>query len=212
MVRLSHEADVTQAQVAEAAVDELDDALDVPDPKSPPPRVRRRALARRGAAVAAPITPPPITSRSKRPRPSSSRARPAPRRPLRATGFVHARRPAGSTTSSRANRAVDGRSRRAGDDPVRRRVPRGYPAVPVAEPAGVHGGAARLAHSERDRTRGRAPNANTSPSPTRRRGSAAPCCRRTARSRASRTLSAARSARIHVQRGRSRSPDGGCRR
>ncbi len=95
----------------------FDDALDVPEPKSPASTSATASPARAAcAAVAAPITPASDHEQvERRSLERLSRGGAARLRVIRYahSGFVHARRPAGSTTSTRAKGALPGRSSRA---------------------------------------------------------------------------------------------------
>ena len=154
---LSHEPNVAETQVAQAPMDELGrrargagaEVIGVDERDVEPARAA-------WAAVAAPITPPPITSRSNDLVASASRA--AVRRSVAASaataglstpGGPPGRRPRAARTSPRE---VEPR----GDDPAVGGHLEDVRAVPVAEPAGVYRSAARLPHEQRDRARGRA--------------------------------------------------------
>ena len=122
VVRLAHQADVPETQVAQAAVDELRGCarraraevpgLDQRDGEARACGVRRRRGTDHAAADHEQVEcrPPERLARSGTPL-----ARGEPRYDHR--GFVHARRPAGSTTSTRANGALPGRSSRAATMP-----------------------------------------------------------------------------------------------
>ena len=116
VVRLAHEAHVAEPQVAEPAVDELGRRARRARPEVPgvdeghgEPRAGRVGGGRR--ADHAPADDEQIE------RPTRERLAcggpPLDRRYCGHSGFVHARPPAGSTTSSRAKGAVSGRSSRA---------------------------------------------------------------------------------------------------
>ena len=106
----------------------FEEALDVPEPKSPASTSATASPSRAAcAAVAAPITPPPITSRSNDVRSSASRAA----RPGQ-SGFVHAFRPARVDDLDAGERRVSGRSSRAATISPSAVVSRIVRAVPVA--------------------------------------------------------------------------------
>ena len=217
LVRLAHEADVAEAQVAQAAVDELRRARSTSRRRSRParrarPRARRAPPRRRSPA---PTIPPPMTSRS------NGALRRAPRAPGPAAaqshkGFVHAFLPSRSTSSTRTCRAPAGiSSRDARDRAVVRPLEHaarvaGTAAVPRARPrradrpaTSVHG-AARAARAPRPRRR-RARRVRT-------RGPGAGVERALAERREHGVARSAPPRAATSTRGRSRSPDGASRR
>ena len=195
----------------------FDDALDVPEPKSPASTSATASPARAAcAAVAAPITPPPITSRSNAVRVERlARGGPARVRVIvyAHSGFVHARRPAGSTTSSRAKGGVAGQVEPRRDDEILGRDLEDLRSVAVAQPARVHRRPARPPGQQRDRAGGRAPYDHVAVTHLdvvdQRTGAAVEPSRAQSVEDALRGLARRGST---STRDPSRSPDGGCRR
>ena len=114
----------------------------------------------RRAAVAAPITPPPITSRSNAVRPSDSReaARRSPAVSPATTTGDSSMRDAPPRRPPRRARTGHCRADRVVPPAVVRRDLEDLGPVAIAEAAGVHRGAARPPGQQRDRPGGRAPH------------------------------------------------------
>ena len=136
-----------------------------------------------------------------------------PRVPLAHSGFVHARRPAASTTSTRAKGASAGQVEPRRDDVVLGSDLEDLRSVAVAEPARVHRRPARPPGQQRHRAGGRAAHHHLAVPHLdvvdQRAGAAVEPPRRAAR-RGRSPRSARRGS--TSTRDRSRSPGGGCRR